>query len=550
MRKIGAFVLGSLVAFNTVAASAATITESFELRNVTVTVTDTLKAEKPTMQLLDKNKTKMFYADEGTLTDDEKYVFEFKMASDMASGDYVIRIGENGTITEKTVYYPSYAEIVEMLTFCDSEGFSAETLLSKYKKVLGVETEAFDLLTSAYKERVTEEIKKLTISVADDEAIKTNRKAVLDTLNKWVNYGTLLLTKDKPTLDEAIETVGTLDTKYYASVSDVSAISDAVSASKPDILTMSESEIAELFDGAVLVCTILQNDWATGKEALIYFDEKGLFGDEIEVKHLDAAAAVYKALKDEEILDYKLIPETLAEIYDDYTDSKSSGGSGGGGGGGVSISGGSTKVNASVGNSTSQNSGDVKSENPASVGFRDMGSATWATEAVDALVKLGAINGKSEGVFAPQDSITRAEFVKIIVSAFSLTQGEKSVAFSDVSDGDWYAKAVQIASSLGLVSGISENEFGAGLGITREDMAVIAARVSELKGIENDSSGVRFNDAAQISEYAQEAVSMLSSSGIISGMGDNMFMPKEKVTRAQAAKIIYELLNKTTGGAK
>ncbi len=546
MRKIGAFVLGSLVAFNTVAASAATITESFELRNVTVTVTDTLKEEKPTMQLLDKNKTKMFYADEGSLTSDDKYVFEFKMATDMASGDYVIRIGENGTITEKTVYYPSYAEIVEMLTFCESEGFTAEALLSKYKKVLGAETEAFDLLTSAYKDRVTAEIKKLTISAADDEAVKTSRKAVLDTLNKWVNYGTLLLTKDKATLDEAIKVVGTLDTKYYASVSEVSMISDAVSASNPDILTMSESDVAKLFDGAVLVCTILQNDWATGKEALVYFDEKGLFGDEIEAKHLDAAAAVYKDLKDEEILDYKLIPETLAEIYDDYAGSKSSGG---GGGGGVSISGGSTKVNASADSGASQNS-TTKSENPASAGFRDMGSATWATEAVDALVKLGAINGKSEGVFAPQDSITRAEFVKIIVSAFSLTQGEKSVAFSDVSDGDWYAKAVQIASSLGLVSGISENEFGAGLSITREDMAVIAARLSELKGIENDGSGVRFNDAAQISEYAQEAVSKLSSSGIISGMGDNMFMPKEKVTRAQAAKIIYELLNKTTGGAK
>ena len=51
-----------------------------------------------------------------------------------------------------------------------------------------------------------------------------------------------------------------------------------------------------------------------------------------------------------------------------------------------------------------------------------------------------------------------------------------------------------------------------------------------------------FNDSAEISDYAKEAVANLYSLKIINGMGDNMFCPKLSVTRAQAAQVVYNVI--------
>ena len=87
--------------------------------------------------------------------------------------------------------------------------------------------------------------------------------------------------------------------------------------------------------------------------------------------------------------------------------------------------------------------------------------------------------------------------------------------------------------------------FGIGDNVTRQDMAVIIFRAAQLKASEKTAD---FSDFEKISDYAKEAVGALCSAGIINGTGDNCFSPLETVTRAQAAKIAYELMN-AIGGA-
>ena len=103
---------------------------------------------------------------------------------------------------------------------------------------------------------------------------------------------------------------------------------------------------------------------------------------------------------------------------------------------------------------------------------------------------------------------------------------------------------VSRAVEMGVISGISDTSFGTGLCITREDMAAIIYRAMERAGIEMSAEGKSFADESDISEYAKQPVSILSGSGIISGMGNNEFQPKANAKRAEAAVIIYRCMAK------
>jgi len=74
-------------------------------------------------------------------------------------------------------------------------------------------------------------------------------------------------------------------------------------------------------------------------------------------------------------------------------------------------------------------------------------------------------------------------------------------------------------------------------------MAVIIKRAMELKGIDfSNKAGGAFSDDDVISDYAKTAVYGLKEFNIINGTGNNQFTPKGNATRAQAAKMIYEMI--------
>ena len=73
-------------------------------------------------------------------------------------------------------------------------------------------------------------------------------------------------------------------------------------------------------------------------------------------------------------------------------------------------------------------------------------------------------------------------------------------------------------------------------------------RVYSLSGLNSQAQALDFSDADSISGYAKEAVGVLTGAQIINGMGDGTFGPKNAVTRAQASKVVYELLMLIGGG--
>jgi len=175
-------------------------------------------------------------------------------------------------------------------------------------------------------------------------------------------------------------------------------------------------------------------------------------------------------------------------------------------------------------------------------GFTDLGEVAWAQEAIDYLRSKNIVSGRGEHLFDPMAQVSREEFAKMLVLAVGCYDSTATEVFDDVDASAWYCPYVASAQKAGLIKGISETQFGTGMAITREDMAVLLTRAAGGKVAEVIESG--FADDEQMSGYAKGAVCYVRENGIMNGVGDGMFAPKEVVTRAQAAKAIYELMRR------
>ena len=128
----------------------------------------------------------------------------------------------------------------------------------------------------------------------------------------------------------------------------------------------------------------------------------------------------------------------------------------------------------------------------------------------------------------------------MVVELFGLLNENSVCDFIDCDKNLWYYKYVASAYEAGIVGGRDDGSFGAGELITREDMAAIIARVLAVKGKTLENAEAAFSDSDEISPYAKNAVAGLSNAGVINGMGDNTFAPKNNATRAQCAVMLYK----------
>lgn len=176
--------------------------------------------------------------------------------------------------------------------------------------------------------------------------------------------------------------------------------------------------------------------------------------------------------------------------------------------------------------------------------FNDLDSVSWAKEAILALKEKGIVSGTGNGQFSPNDTVTREAFTKMIVMASGLYKPGETAEFDDISSDDWCYSYVASAFNNKLVYGISETSFGKGSNISRQDMAVIAYRAAKDSGRMNKGREMTtFSDANLISDYAQEAIEALYTTGVLNG-SDGQLRPLSTATRAEASVIIYNLFVK------
>lgn len=177
--------------------------------------------------------------------------------------------------------------------------------------------------------------------------------------------------------------------------------------------------------------------------------------------------------------------------------------------------------------------------------FSDVSTNSWAFPYIFALSEAKYINGYSDGTFRPSNSITRAEFVKIMVNCLGLDLSNDGSIFTDVPNNAWYKNFVITAFNLGLINGVGENKFEPEVNISRQDTAVVLNNALKLFSAEKSvDKNIKFIDEKEISSYAKEAVENCVNAGIFTGNPDGTFAPKKPITRAEATAIMQKLMQK------
>lgn len=160
-----------------------------------------------------------------------------------------------------------------------------------------------------------------------------------------------------------------------------------------------------------------------------------------------------------------------------------------------------------------------------SVQFSDIPANHWAKGGIDSAVKKGIVVGYPSGLFMPNANVSRAEFIKMIVTA----TGQNV----ETTEGKWYEGYVNAAeqAKLYVTSDFANSELEWNAKITRKEMARIAARATGLETKEDD-----------------KWMYLATKTGLISGMGSGKLGEKENTTRAQAVVTVERVLTVKGGG--
>lgn len=179
---------------------------------------------------------------------------------------------------------------------------------------------------------------------------------------------------------------------------------------------------------------------------------------------------------------------------------------------------------------------------PVEVYFTDINNH-WAERAIKLVASKNLISGVGNNKFAPNNIITRAEFVTLIGRLLKLTEAKKS-NYPDVKSGTWYYDTVNAVYEAGLLPETFEDIFQPNKPITREEMAYICVKAYEYSdnNPKISPSALFYDDANDISYWAKQAISIATELKIVSGVGNNRFAPKNNATRAEATQIIFNLM--------
>lgn len=172
--------------------------------------------------------------------------------------------------------------------------------------------------------------------------------------------------------------------------------------------------------------------------------------------------------------------------------------------------------------------------------FGDVNTA-WAVDSIIKVANLGWMVGISSNQFSPNSALTRAQAVAILVRALGLSEssGDSSTVppFTDIS-GHWAEKEIDIARQNNITQGIGGGKFGPNIPVTREQMAIMLARLP-VQYLANSNSTVVFSDISpETNSSSYASIIKMAQAGVIRGYPDGTFHPRDNITRAQMAVLM------------
>lgn len=484
-----------------------------------------------------------------------KAIFKFSMPEELeggVNGEYDLHIKNgDGDIYIENMYYilPSDREgVIDSLK--NSEDIKTILEDEKSKEVLsslGAHLDIYGEFAKIDEENgngdLTESVCKTLKEALTEDMSETE---VVDLLNNTLIVQAInVLPEEKA---EIIEKLGYSfeEVKYEdAQIDTKNFVCEYIYSNKP---YSNIEEIKKAYDTANMLSVINSTRFDAMESKLTgYAAALGITEDEAYKSYVNASNKtainedIVVALKNKKAVTVKELIAVIDKAIKDNTSGGNAGGSGGGGGG---AGGGGGKVSSETLDKTSNPLASIPVVNDRKE-FKDIESVLWAKTAISSMAEKGIVAGDENGNFNPNNSVKREEFVKMLVVAAGVHNEKAKCDFNDVVKDAWYSSYVASAFDSKLVYGISEDSFGVGTNITRQDMAVMCYRAAQsVNKLAKVRDGVQFADGEKISDYAKDAVAKLYEAGAINGIGDNLFDPTGTATRAQAAVMIYNVFVK------
>lgn len=167
--------------------------------------------------------------------------------------------------------------------------------------------------------------------------------------------------------------------------------------------------------------------------------------------------------------------------------------------------------------------------------------------AIETLAGYGVISGKGDGRFSPDETMTRAQFAKIVVDGLGLLP-EYRGTFTDVDETAWYAGAVDTAAAYGIVTGTGDGKFSPESTITRQEAAAMLARAAKLCGFDTALTEehvarvlARYSDGGSVAAYARGEVAFCAQYALLPDE-KTALRPNQKVLRGEVAQMLCRLL--------
>lgn len=166
----------------------------------------------------------------------------------------------------------------------------------------------------------------------------------------------------------------------------------------------------------------------------------------------------------------------------------------------------------------------------------------WAKTNIELAVSKGIVKGYEDGTFKPNATVTRAEFTVMLMNALKQKEEGAALTFADAANiGNWAKQAIMQAVSLGVIKGYQDGSFRPNAEITRSEMASMI--VNALGIATNATTVTGFADDKDIPLWAKGAAEALRERGLLQGKGNNVFAPNDAATRAEAVTILIQLLS-------
>ncbi len=174
--------------------------------------------------------------------------------------------------------------------------------------------------------------------------------------------------------------------------------------------------------------------------------------------------------------------------------------------------------------------------------YTDVAKDAWYYDAVRYVSENGLMGGYGNGLFGPDDVLSRAQFAQILYNKEGKPTVTGGSVFTDVAPGAWYANAVTWAAAQGIVNGYGSRTFGPNDDITREQLIVMLWRYAGSPTAAGRE--LRFADADKAGAWAEEALCWAVENGIIHGQGNGKLDPQGLATRAQVAQMLQNFLER------